>query len=146
MKSIVTALLVLEMLSGCAYTQKQSEIDPNASLYERLGKKPAISAVISDMTLFISQDERINGFFIGANIERINAQLTEQICEGAGGPCKYTGSDMYTLHTGMNITEAHFNALVDDLKKSLNKHGVPLKEQQELFTLLGSMQKDVVNH
>ena len=44
----------------------------------------------------------------------------------------YTGRDMKTTHAGMGVTEKHFNALVEDLVKSLDKHKVPQKEQQEL--------------
>ena len=49
-----------------------------------------------------------------------------------------------TVHAGMGITTADFNALVDDLKKSLDKFKVGSQEQQELLAILGPMQKDIV--
>jgi len=37
----------------------------------------------------------------------------------------------------MNITDAQFNALVEDLVKTLDKFKVPTKEQGELLAALG---------
>jgi len=41
--------------------------------------------------------------------------------EASGGPCKYTGKDMKSAHTGTGITSADFNALVEDLLAALDK-------------------------
>jgi hemoglobin len=70
--------------------------------------------------------------------------LAEQICAGTGGPCKYTGRDMKSAHRGMNITEAQFNALVEDLVKTLDNLNVPAKEKGELLAILGPMKPDIV--
>jgi hemoglobin len=70
--------------------------------------------------------------------------LTEQICAGTGGPCKYSGKNMKEAHTGMKITEDEFTALVEDLKKSLDKFKVPASEQQDLIGVLGPMKPDIV--
>ncbi|MGV3525299.1 MAG: group I truncated hemoglobin [Candidatus Sericytochromatia bacterium] len=146
MKSaFVVWTLATMLVSGCAYTRQQDPVDPNASLYQRLGGMPAIEAVVSDFTGIIAQDERINGFFIGADVNEINRLLAEQICQASGGPCVYTGRDMISVHTGMNITEVQFNALVEDLIKSLDRHRVPAREQQELLTLLASMKEEIIN-
>jgi hemoglobin len=51
---------------------------------------------------------------------------------------------MKSAHTGMGVTDAHFNALVEDLVKSLNKFNVPEKEKGELLTALASMKGDIV--
>lgn len=144
-KKFKTAILGLFLLMGCAAQGKPREIDPNASLYERLGGKAAIEAVVVDFYDNVARDERINGFFIGADANEVNRLLTEQICEATGGPCKYTGRDMISVHTGMNITEAQFNALVEDLVRSLNKFNVPAREQNELLKLLGSMKGDIID-
>jgi len=51
---------------------------------------------------------------------------------------------MRTAHKGMNITDAQFNALVDDLKKSLDKSKVPENEQGDLLGILGPMRSQIV--
>ena len=51
---------------------------------------------------------------------------------------------MKTVHQGMGISNAHFNALVEDLVATLNKFKVPPQEQNELLALLGPMRQDIV--
>ena len=64
------------------------------SLYERLGKKDAITAVVDDFVGRVANDTRINGKFANANIPRLKMLLVEQICAASGGPCTYTGRDI----------------------------------------------------
>jgi len=51
---------------------------------------------------------------------------------------------MKTAHKGMGITDADFNALVEDLVKSLDKFKVPEKEKGELLTTLASLKPQIV--
>ncbi|MEO7096684.1 MAG: group 1 truncated hemoglobin [Polyangiales bacterium] len=114
------------------------------SLYDRLGRKDAIIAVVDDFVANVAGDKRINTFFANADIPHLKQMLVDQICAATGGPCKYTGKDMKTSHNGMNVKEADFNALVEDLVKSLDKFKVGEKEKTELLTALGSMKGDIV--
>jgi hemoglobin len=117
---------------------------PQKSLYDRLGGQPAITAVVDDFVGNVAADSRINGFFARTDIARLKRLLVEQICAGTGGPCTYTGRSMQAAHKGMNITDAQFNALVEDLQKSLNKFKVPEKEQGDLLAVLGPMKPQIV--
>jgi len=114
------------------------------SLYDRLGGQPAITAVVDDFVANVAADNRINKFFAKTNIPNLKRNLVDQICQATGGPCTYTGRDMKTAHKGMGITDADFNALVEDLQKSLNKFKVPDKEQGELLSILGSLKPQIV--
>jgi hemoglobin len=119
------------------------------SLYDRLGKKKAISAVVEDFVGNVAGDSRINKFFAAAagdpkRMAKFKQNLKDQICQATGGPCKYKGKDMKTAHKGMNISDADFNALVEDLTKSLDKFKVGDTEKNELLTALGGMKGDIV--
>ena len=114
------------------------------SLYERLGGKDAITAVVDDFVGNVAADNRIKKFFARTNIPNLKRNLVDQICQATGGPCTYTGRDMRTAHKGMGITDADFNALVEDLQKSLNKFKVPEKEQGELLGILGPLKPQIV--
>lgn len=138
---IVSAFLLVALLSACAGMQSPP---PQKSLYDRLGGKPAIQAVVDDFIGNVAADNRINSFFANTNIPRLNMMLVNQICEATGGPCKYEGRSMKTAHTGMGLSDANFNALVDDLVKSLNKFNVPEREKKELLTALAAMRGDIV--
>ena len=116
------------------------------SLYDRLGGKDAITAVVDDFVNTAASDDKIKQFFANTEAPAFKAKLVDQICEATGGPCKYTGKDMKTAHTGMKITEDDFNAVVADLVKSLDKFNVPEKEKTELLTALAAMKGDIVGH
>ena len=118
--------------------------EPAKSLYSRLGGRPAIKAVVDDFVGNVAADKRINKFFAKTDIPRLKRQLVAQICAGSGGPCKYTGRSMKDAHRGMGVGNGDFNALVEDLVKSLDKFKVPKREKGELLAILGPMRKDIV--
>lgn len=134
---MVTALLYAGCSSGGGMTAQKP-------LYDRLGGKPAITAVVDDFVGNVAADTRINQRFAGTNIPRLKAMLVDQICEASGGPCKYTGRSMQAAHAGMKITDAEFGALVEDLVKSLDKFRVPPEEKKELLSALGGMKGEIV--
>lgn len=139
-KTLVFGAALFSLLAACA---NMGTSDKN--LYQRLGGQDAIVAVVDDFVGNVAADARINQQFANTNIPRLKQLLVEQICAGSGGPCSYTGRDMKTAHTGRHITEAQFNALVEELVKTLDKFGVPAREKNELLGLLGPMKGDIVN-
>ena len=137
------ALLVAFATSGTLAAAAQK------SLYDRLGGKKAITAVVDEFVARVAADKRINGFFKATasdpkRLATFKANLVDQICQGSGGPCQYKGKDMKTAHKGMGITDADFSALVEDLTGALDKFKVGKKEQSDLLALLGPMKKDIV--
>ena len=143
--SIRNARFVVPFLLMFALGACQSMMaPPQKSLYDRLGGTPAITAVVDDFVGNVAADARINGFFARTDIPRLKKLLVEQICAGTGGPCTYTGRSMPVAHKGMNITDAQFGALVEDLQKTLAKFKVPDKEQGELLGVLGPMKLQIV--
>jgi hemoglobin len=145
-------LALASSLVACASTTPPPSAPPAAaapmvdptSLYARLGQKPAITAVVDDFVANVAADKRINRYFAHADIPDLKAKLVDQICQASGGPCVYTGRSMKEAHRGMHIRTRDFNALIFDLKKSLDKFNVPAKEQGELLGALGPMKKDIV--
>lgn len=131
--------LGLGISAGCTADQQPE------NLYQRLGGKDAIAAVVAEFVGNVAADPRINARFAHTDIPRLKVLLTEQICQGSGGPCPYTGRDMKTTHRGMAISEAEFNALVENLVKALNTFKVAQREQDELLGILGPMKTDIVN-
>jgi hemoglobin len=114
------------------------------SLYDRLGGKNAIVAVIDDFVARVAEDGRINGKFVRTDVPRLKAMLVEQVSAATGGPVKYTGRGMRETHDGMGVTAGEFDALVADLVATLNRFSVPATEQQELLGILGPLRADIV--
>jgi len=138
----IGGIVVALALAACSSTPMAPA--KSASLYDRLGGKSAITAVVDDFIGNVAADSRINQRFAGANIPRLKTMLVDQICAASGGPCTYAGKDMVSAHKGMNISDAEFGALVGDLVKSLDKFKVPEKEKGELLGALGGMKNAIV--
>ncbi len=114
------------------------------SLYERLGGKSAITAVIDDFVARCAADSRINGKFARTDVPRLKSSLVDQVCAATGGPCTYSGRDMRTTHDGMKVTAGEFDALVGDLVATLDRFSVPETEKAELLGALAPMRADIV--
>ena len=146
----VAALAALSLTVACGGDKKgggdtmKTGGGAEKSLYDRLGGKDAITAVVEEFVGIVVADDRINTFFKNADAANLKKQLVDQICEASGGPCKYTGKDMKTAHAGMGVKEADFNALVEDLVKALDKFKVGETEKGELLGALGPMKSDIV--
>jgi hemoglobin len=142
MKTVwLAGTMVVALAVGACADKKMME---EASLYDRLGGKPAITAVVDQFVANVAADQRINGFFANADIPDLKAKLVDQICQASGGPCTYGGLDMKTAHQGMGVQEEHFNALVEDLIAALDQFNVPEQEKNELLGALGPMKGDIV--
>ena len=142
----ILAPMAALILTACASAPPETA-PSGPTLYQRLGGREAIKLVVDDFVTNMAADPRVNARFKGldaAKVAKLQTNLADQICDATGGPCAYLGRDMKTVHTGMGITEAEWNATVDNLVKSLNKYKVPAKEQQELLAALGGMKKDIV--
>jgi len=114
------------------------------SLYDRLGGKPAITAVVHEFIGRVAADDRIKLRFFNTDIPRLETLLVEFVCVATGGPCKYTGQDMGTSHAGMELVDDEFTALVEDLVGALDKFHVPKREKNEILGALGPLQPQIV--
>jgi len=119
------------------------------TLYERLGGKKAITAVVDEFVGRVAADSRINSYFAAAaadpqRLASFKMKLVDQICEASGGPCKYMGKDMKSAHMGMGISGPDFDALVSDLVGALDKFKVGEKEKSDLLGALGPMKPQIV--
>lgn len=115
-----------------------------SSLFERLGGKGAITAVVDGFVARCAGDDRVNAKFARSDIPRLKSMLVDQVCEATAGPCIYTGRDMTEAHSGMGVTAGEFDALVEDLVATLSEFNVPQSEQDELLGLLAPMKGDIV--
>lgn len=137
-----------ELLTALA-AMKPDIVEGATTLYARLGGNAAITAVIDDFIGKVAADSRINAFFAAAaadpaRLNRLKLNLVNQVGQASGGPEKYSGLDMKTAHKGMKITDAQFNALVEDLQASLVKFKVESRTKIQLLTALGGMRADIV--
>ena len=139
-KRIPLQALALSLLIFNIHTAKAAA----ASLYERLGGHPTVQAIADDVIDDAASDPKLKRSFAKVNLARVKQLLAEQICAVTGGGCQYTGDSMHDVHAGLGITEAEFFGLVEVLRTSMRRHGVGLRERNELLKILAPMKRDVV--
>src|SRR5215467_2924209 len=113
-------------------------------LYRALGGTEGITKVVDAALAEIHGDLRINIFFEKTDMADLRRLLIEQICAATGGPCEYTGRSMEEAHSGLNLTNADFDAFVEDLVRAMDSQKVPKDLQKQLLDLLGPMRPQVV--
>jgi hemoglobin len=148
-KSVAGVFVIATLLVGMSTVGVLGQRGTEKSLYDRLGGRTAITAVVDEFVALCAADKRINRFFAttAANPARLNTfktNLVDQICEASGGPCKYKGKDMKSAHMGMGISGADFDALVEDLVGALDKFKVAKPDKDQLLGVLGPMKADIV--
>ena len=114
------------------------------TLYEQIGGEAKLKATVEEFTNAILADDRINFTFADSDMNKFKKLIYEQFCELTQGPCKYTGRDMYEAHKKLNLNNAQFNALAEDLYIAFDRVHVPYRVQNKLMAMLAPMQRDVV--
>src|SRR6266550_7133906 len=118
-----------------------------ASLYQRLGGYDALAAVSDDFLGHLITDPQMGRFFVGLSSDsrlKVRQHVVDFLCVATGGPCKYTGREMKTVHTGLNITESDWSSMVKYLVGTLDKFKVPEKEKNDVLTALSGLKGDIV--
>ena len=166
MRNVILSMVVLATMAcvGCENMMKKDEggndmkssdnMSMKKSLYDRLGGKPAITAVVDEFVGRAASDPNVNFTRKGVpgaewqatpeNVAHLKVQLVDFFSKVTGGPDNYKGKSMKEVHAGMQITPAEFEAAASDLKATLDKFKVPAPEQAELMRVVGSTAPDII--
>ena len=114
------------------------------TLFSDMGGKAGIDRLVDASVDNYLADDRIKAIFDESNIDRIRMELKDQFCQLAGGPCVYKGHNMVATHKGLHLTNANFNALVEDLQAAMEKCGISFPTQNRFLARLAPYQHEVV--
>ena len=114
------------------------------TLYEKMGGEPKMRAIAEEFTRVLLADDRTNFTFAETDTEKFTQLFFEQLSEVTGGPVKYTGRSMRESHEHLNITNAMFNALVEDLYIAFERNDVPYRLQNKVMAIFAPMHRDIV--
>ena len=116
-----------------------------ATLYERLGGEEKIRQVTKDILANHLGNPTVSPRYQDSDHDHVIKVVTEFICAGTGGPQEYTGKDMITTHRGMNINEAEYLAVIDDIMGALDKNGVGDQEKMEVLMICYSLKGEILH-
>jgi hemoglobin len=115
------------------------------SLYERLGGTEGITRIASDALDNHLANPRIKARYEHLdNLEAVRQGAANFFIAATGGPEVYEGRNMLETHQGMNIDEAEFMAVIDDILDALDKNNIGQPEQSEVLFALYSMRREIV--
>lgn len=141
MKRFLKSLALAALLAAASQAFAQAADD---ALFQGLGGKPGIKKIVDTLIPLVLADERIKESFTDIDMKNLAMRLEEQFCMLSGGPCEYKGKDMREIHDGLNITNAQFNALAEDLQIAMDKVGIAPRVQNKLIAKLAPMQRTIV--
>ena len=117
------------------------------TLYKRLGSYDTIAAITDDFLASLIAHEQMHRFFLGASEStriRRRQHIVDFLCFKTGGPCAYTGRTMKEAHKGLAISESEWNILTTLFRHSLKKFNLPVKETDEIMSVITSTKEDIV--
>jgi len=119
---------------------------PKKSLFDRLGGKDAIKAVVDNFVKKAAADKKATAFFktTGKKMDTFKEAFINQICKDTGGDCTSTGNALVEAHKGAKTTDEQFDAVIADLKATLAELKVGDEEQGDLVALLEPMRAEIV--
>ena len=144
MKNTLSCIALAASSLFFASTSIAQTVASSDQLYQAFGEKAGLVVLMDDFMERLVTDARTAPYFKAANQQRIKAQLVEQLCALAGGPCVYSGADMKSSHLSLGIKKSDFHALVEVLQHSMDAKGIAFYKQNEMLALLAPMNRDII--
>jgi hemoglobin len=115
------------------------------TLYERLGGADGIARLVDDVMASHLDNPIVKSRFENSkDMEHAKRMAREFFCAGTGGPELYTGMDMLTAHTGMNISEQEYLAVMDDIVGAMNIHKLDDGTKNDVIAILYSLKGNII--
>ncbi|MCO7189412.1 MULTISPECIES: group 1 truncated hemoglobin [unclassified Pseudoalteromonas] len=124
-------------MGGC-----QSAARP--TLYQKIGGEAGLERLVDLFIQEIGRDKAILPYFAKANVSRFRQGFITHLCDTLDGPCDYQGDSMIQIHTGMQITEADFNRVVELLINAMTEAGIDHTTQNQILARLAPLRGVVI--
>ncbi|MGM0590057.1 MAG: group I truncated hemoglobin [Halobacteriota archaeon] len=114
------------------------------TLYEQLGGRASIAAVVDRFYERVLADESLEEFFDGVDTQRLRAHQTSFLCAATGGPTEYTGESVREAHAHLDLTEAHFESVAAHLQTTLEEFDVTERHVDAVMETVGGLKSEVL--
>ncbi len=143
MKKLLIVVFVFSTFISVTSAQKAPE-ENQESLFDRLGGTEGITSIVDDAVAAHSVNPVIKARFLPYNDQPEQLAILKQhfvdfLSAGTGGTAQYTGRDMKTTHSGMNISSEEYMALVDDIMMVLDKHKLSEQTKKDMLYISWSL-------
>ena len=115
------------------------------TLYERIGGRAALEAVVDEFYRRIVADQQLAPLFAKTDMKKQRGHQVAFLAAALGGPADYRGKDMRAAHVGRGITANHYAAVAGHLQGTLQWAGVGGEELAAIMATAASLQSQVVS-
>jgi hemoglobin len=115
------------------------------SLYDRLGGSEGITRIAGDVVDNHTKNPVVAPRFAGTDLDKLKKLAADFFITGSGGPQVYEGKDMLAAHKHMNINDAEFMGVVDDVMNALESNDIGQREREEVLFILYSLRPQIVH-
>ncbi|MFB6280403.1 MAG: truncated hemoglobin [Haloferacaceae archaeon] len=114
------------------------------TMYDRLGGRDGIRAVVDDFYDRLLADDELGPFFEDADMEKLRRTQTDFLCEAAGGPETYDAEPVREAHLHVPFTPAHIRRAVELLYESLDEFDVPDDDADRVVQAVAAYEEDLL--
>ena len=121
----------------------------STSLFDRLGRSSGIERIVDEVASRHLVNPVIAARFRPyldqpGKLQALKEHLARFLEMGSGGPQRYTGRDMKSTHTGMNISPAEYMAAMDDILGALAHVGIDEQTRKDVLGIAWSLKADII--
>ena len=114
------------------------------TLYERLGERAGIRALVDDFYDRLVADDDLGPFFEDADVDRLRETQTDFLCEAAGGPETYDAAPVKEAHIDVPFEPAHIERAVGALYESLDEYDVPEADADAVVQAVAQYEEELL--
>lgn len=112
----------------------------DTTLYEALGGRDAIEAVVDRFYERVITDEQLAPYFEDVDDEELRKHQAAFLTYVTGGADEYDGRSMEAAHAGLGITAADFAAVAEHLQATLAEFDVPEEHADEVMAAVADLE------
>lgn len=119
------------------------------SLYDQIGGAAAVDAAVDRFYDKILADSRVSSLFDSVDMVRQRKKQKEFLTYAFGGSTKFTGKSLRAAHKDLVkkklINDREFDAVVQNLRETLQELNVPENLMEQVLTIAKSTRNDVLD-
>ena len=115
------------------------------SVYGQIGGAAAVDTAVDIFYREVLADQTVSRFFETTDMKRQRAKQKAFLSMVFGGPNNYTGKDMRSAHSAMNLSEEHFIAIAGALIYTLYEMSVEQKHIRAVIGICLDFKDDILN-
>jgi len=115
-----------------------------ATLYDRLGEREGIEAVVDEFYDRLLADDELGPFFEDSDLEMLRRTQADFLCEAAGGPETYDAAPVREAHLHVPFTETHVRRAIEILEETLAAFDVPDDDADKVVQAVAAYEADLL--